>query len=503
MDVGCIGYQTTVLPKNQSIVIDPLKEYYLYKGENIWKMMNLSVNKNNISCSLVRFPNNYKIKKKIKQSVKLYLQESYQIDWVEYEKSGSIPIPFTAIDKVEVFDLDIGKTIIYTTGGIAGCIGAFMVLFALMKESCPFIYAYDGENYEFTGEIYSGAIHPPLERHDYLHLPALKSDNDEYKIKITNEVKEIQHTNLTELVVIDHPKNTGVLIDKYGQLHTITEPQQPKDAISFSGDDVADLIGRKDNLNYMSGIPDEDNETMDGIILNFTKPKDIDWGKLIIKGKNSFWLDYIHGQFSELFGEQLDEWQEKQKSRSADDLMKWSLDQGIPLTVHLETESGWEFVDYYNVVGPLAAKDDVLKIDLSNSKTDDVNIKLEFGFLFWEIDYAAMDFSPNSPVTENIVKLSSAVDKNGTDKTQLLLKDDNLYYDQPNIGDEAILSFESPPMIEGMDRSIILHSKGHYEILRDADGIPDFVYLQNFRNPGTFSQFSRDRFLELYNGLND
>ena len=95
-------------------------------------------------------------------------------------------------------------------------------------------------------------------------------------------------------------------------------------------------------------------------------------------------------------------------------MIKWSLDQGIPLSVYLETEDGWEFADYYNVVGPLAAKDDVLEIDLSKIKGDKVKIKLEFGFLFWEIDYAAMDFTPNQSIEKYTVPLSSAIDQNNS-----------------------------------------------------------------------------------------
>ena len=80
----------------------------------------------------------------------------------------------------------------------------------LTKSSSPFIYAYNGESYEFVGEIYSGAIHPPLERHDYLPLPVLQPVENEYSIKIANEIKEIQHTYLTELLVFDHPENAEI-----------------------------------------------------------------------------------------------------------------------------------------------------------------------------------------------------------------------------------------------------------------------------------------------------
>jgi hypothetical protein len=249
----------------------------------------------------------------------------------------------------------------------------------------------------------------------------------------------------------------------------------------------------------MSGIPDNENQDMDAVILTFDKPVDKDTGKLVIKGKNSFWLDYIHGQFSELFGDKLSSWKEEQKSRSPEDMAKWSLDQGIPLSVYLETDEGWEFVDYYNVVGPLASKDDVLEIDLTNAKNDKVNIKLEFGFLFWEIDYAAMDFTPNLTTSNYTVPVTSAMDQNSIDVSYELRYDDDQYYHQPHIGDQALLTFDVPEQIEGTKRSVILHSKGHYEIIKNTEGEPDLAYLNSFRKPGAFSKFSKERFMQFYN----
>ena len=376
--------------------------------------------------------------------------------------------------------------------------GAIFLVILLTKDSCPFIYAYNGESYEFVGEIYSGAIHPPLERHDYLPIPNLQAIENEYKIQITNEIKEIQHTNMAELLVFDHPENVEVLIDKYGNTHTISNPELPMTSKTLDGSNIDSLLFSKDSLAYMSGIPDENSGDMDAVILTFDKPSGQDTGKLVIKGKNSFWLDYIHGQFSELFGERFDTWKDKQKKQSPEKLIKWSLDQGIPLSVYLETEDGWEFADYYNVVGPLAAKEDVLEIDLSKIKGDKVNIKLEFGFLFWEIDYVAMDFTPNYSVEKHTVSLFSAFDENNNNVSDKLMFDDKKYYIQPNIGNEALLTFQVPNQSEGTKRSFILHSKGHYEILKEIGGKPDIAYLKGFRKPGAFSQFSKTRFLEFY-----
>jgi len=519
--ISCVAYRprTVTVPINEQIVVDIYKNYYLIierswgsstlVKRDWWQMREISIDNNRISCHLdpifldnpqINFSGS--IPKQGSQNVNLFLSRDYDV-WSEQTESGKVLIPLTAIDQVEVYDIDLAKTIVYSTLGVAGTLGAIFVLIMLTKSSCPFIYAYNGESYEFVGEIYSGAIHPPLERHDYLPLPVLEPVENEYRVKITNEIKEIQHTNLTELLVFDHPENAEILVDKYGNVHTVSDPRLPISASALDGTNIEYLLAEKDSLSFMSGIPDNENQDMDAVILTFDKPVDKDTGKLVIKGKNSFWLDYIHGQFSDLFGDRFETWKEEQKEKSPEKMIEWSLDQGIPLSVYLETDEGWEFVDYYNVVGPLASKDDVLEIDLANAKSDKANIKLEFGFLFWEIDYAAMDFTPNLTTSNHTVPVTSAMDQNSIDVSHELRYDDDQYYHQPNIGDQAFLTFDVPEQIEGTKRSVILHSKGHYEILRDAEGTPDLVYLSSFKKPGTFSQFSRERFLEFYNRVQD
>jgi hypothetical protein len=513
--ISCVSYRPSIIPKDQSIRVDPNKNYYLIierswgsstlVKRDWWQMRELSIDNNSISCHLdpifldnpqISFSGS--IPKQGSQNINLFLSRDYDV-WSEQTESGKVLIPFTAIDQVEVYDIDLAKTIVYSTLGVAGTLGVLVILILLTKSSCPFIYAYNGESYEFVGEIYSGAIHPPLERHDYLPLPVLQPIENEYRIKITNEIKEIQHTNLTELLVFDHPENAEILVDKYGNVHTIFDPQLPEISKALDGSNIDSLLSSKDSLVYMSGIPDNENQDMDAVILTFDRPVDRDTGKLVIKGKNSFWLDYIHGQFSELFGDRFETWKEEQKEKSPEKMIEWSLDQGIPLSVYLETDEGWEFVDYYNVVGPLASKDDVLEIDLTSAKNDKVNIKLEFGFLFWEIDYAAMDFTPNLTTSNYTVPVTSAMDQNSIDVSYELQYDDEKYYHQPHIGDQALLTFDVPEQIEGTKRSVVLHSKGYYEILKDAKGEPDLAYLNSFRKPGAFSKFSKERFMQFYN----
>lgn len=215
--------------------------------------------------------------------------------------------------------------------------------------------------------------------------------------------------------------------------------------------------------------------------------------------KNSFWLDYTFGEFYDLFGWYYNKWKKKKKKAPADEMLNWSLDQGIPIAVYIEKNGNWEFVDYFNIIGPMAERKDILPIDLSDIQSDTISFKLEYAPLFWEIDYVAMDFTPDLPVQQKTIPLESAIDGNGQDVTDLLNYDDDKYLDQSEIGNEVTLIFPASEIPNKMQRSIFLHSKDHYEILRNPRGIPNFFYLKSFNKPGKFVKFSNKLFLDIYN----
>jgi hypothetical protein len=54
-------------------------------------------------------------------------------------------------------------------------------------------------------KLYGGAIFAPLERDDFMPLPNMVPTEEEYRLRITNELKERQYTNLAELWVVQHP----------------------------------------------------------------------------------------------------------------------------------------------------------------------------------------------------------------------------------------------------------------------------------------------------------
>lgn len=422
-----------------------------------------------------------------------YLLNEVHLYLDEFAETGNnqVSIPVSSISKIEIYDKDTATTVgSYVLGGLGIVAAAYILLtiiILLTKESCPFIYTWDGENYTFAGEIYSGSIHPPLERNDYLKLPTYAGQQT-YTLKITNEVREIQHTNLMELLVVDHPENTDILVDKYGKITTFSKVFAPMSATNLAGENITALVASKDNLFYQSNSASSELPLKDGVIMEFPGHGKAKTAKLAIHAKNSIVLDYMLGQFHDMFGSAYSRYMKKQKNASTDQMHQWSRNQGIPLSLYVERDGNWEFVDYYNVAGPMKHKDDVLSVPLNGNETDPLRMKLEFGNFFWEIDYASVDYSSEVQVKSHTLPVKTAITEDEKDITGFLQKSDNKYYTQPTMDNQAVVTFDMPELTN-QNRTVFLHSKGWYEILREPEGKPDIEKLKAFRNPGHFNQF--------------
>jgi len=429
--------------------------------------------------------------------VHLYVNQKSELsetDWM---------VPVSAVERLDIYNHSTKLTTTYSIlFGVALIPVAFLtivllslLILLLTGNSCPFIYTWNGQEYEFAGEIYSGAVYPPLERDDYLLLSGLAEEEGVYRLKIANQLEEVQYTNLLELMLFDHDAERDVLVDKYGKGHYISEPVAPLSATSLSGDDLLPIIEKVDDLKYVGSDPTRDPPLLDGIELSYNIPPGTQTADLVISAKNSYWLDFVYQNFREMLGASYKMWMKRQQEGDPEQMESWSLSQHIPLSVYLFIDGKWEFRDYYNTVGPMAFKKDILELDLSDVEPGPLRIKLETGSYFWEIDFAGLSLDQDAPLPARIVQLSSALDENENSVVEELVSDDDLYYVQPEIGNEAELSFQAPALTG--ERTIILHSKGYYDIIQDPSGAPRVRALKEIRKTGNFNKYSNKLMQEM------
>jgi hypothetical protein len=407
---------------------------------------------------------------------------------------NKISIPLSSISRIDIIDPDTGRIVasyVFTIFGISTAVlGLLIIIILLTKSSCPFIYVNDGQSYIFKGEIYGGAIFKPLERDDYMHLKSVTLDEKEFKIKLTNELLERQYTNLLKTVLVEHDLNTKAYVDAAGNIHTTADLQTAQTAVLNNSKDLKTELSALDSSYCLFDVASK-NHNVNDLVLKFHKPKKAEQAKLVLHAKNSLWLDYAFTEFTKLFGSSYNSFIKKQRTANRDSLLNWTYKQSMPLSVYVKENDQWKLVEHIPTVGPLAARDICVPVNISAIQSDDVEIKISCGFMFWELDYAAIDFSSDVVTLSTELQLQNAIDENGTDVSQLLAQTDALYLVQPQPGSSVQLTFHLPQLKKEKMYDVFLHTRGYYEHVRDYEGLPNKNYLMTFKQEGAFIDFAK------------
>jgi len=474
----------------------------IHSGQDIWHLSNLEVNEQEKTMSgivkeidakhISKNPRETKRTHKYTGGIEVLNEVHFYISTDSDRNYGDQTIiPFSEINSISVNDKNTGRTVANILLGTVGVITALFIIVLLTKSSCPFIYVNNGEEYVFAGELYPGVLTANQQRDDYLLLPKLSNVANKYSIKITNELKEIQHTDFVQLLEVNHPENIKVLLDKSGNAHAFSNIISPINVLvdNLKIDNGPALA--KDNNSYLFNSKINSSSSLRNIELKFNKPKHTEKAKLFLTVKNSMWLDYVFGKFNEQFGSYYSQFQKDQQDAAKGKSTNWMNEQNIPLSVYLKTNNGWELVDRINTVGPMASRDIAVPIDISNALGQEVVIKLESGFMFWEIDYAGIDFKENLALDVNYINPYEAIDGNNNNVTKLLSAVDKNYFVQPNIGDEVVVNFKINESKPDLSRTYFLKNRGYYNYIRNYEGEPNFQKLRLFKEAGAFTDFSK------------
>ena len=179
------------------------------------------------------------------------------------------------------------------------------------KQSCPFVYSWDGSQYIFDAEPYGGAISRGLERDDYSELEHIREQNGVYKLLVTNEVDETQYTNLMELWVVDHAQGSRVVSDENGMLRSFTGIQKLSAARDRDGNDLLLWLQATDRKIWEPDtVAGPDGSLRQEVILTFPKPEDATEGTLIANAATGLWGSYMIKRMVELHGRDTSAWLE-------------------------------------------------------------------------------------------------------------------------------------------------------------------------------------------------
>ena len=157
-------------------------------------------------------------------------------------------------------------------------------------------------------------------------------------------------------------------------------------------------------------------------------------------------------------------------------------------------EYGGSKIQELKAVGPLLNRDMVIPVDLPENEV--AEFKISCGYLFWELDYVAMDYSTDTDFTVTTIKPYEAIDEKGANVLSSITQPDKQYLVQPEIGNAAVVKYKSIAAKPGMSQTYFLHSSGYYTHIRNYKGSPKTAFLKSFEKPGALVSFSRQKFAE-------
>ena len=425
---------------------------------------------------------------------------------------GFVPVnvPIDSVLQVWVKRTDPIGTL-FAVIGVVALVGVLTVLvIAALKESCPFVYSYDGHQFVFDAEPLGGAICEGLQRSDCSRLEHVKPVEGQYRLKFKNEVEETQYLDGAELLVVDHQPEDLIVPDTAGYLHVISEPISAEKAVDENGRDITSFVNGRDGMAWQTQMSEKEvaqsTDTRHHLTFEFSKPQNAQRARLIVNAGTAIWGSNMIREMLQLRGSRVDEWYRavNQRGLKALELLSFNLREELYL-MKLYVQKDSTFVERSLVLGggPFVAEDRVIELDVSDIPGDKLVLQVNPPKGFWTLDYLAVDFDHNDVAAPQVVKPLYARDLNGQDITRQLTRIDSVRYVMARIGDWADITFDAPPLKADLQRSVFLKTTGYYEVQIDKS-VPEQTELVNrlLREPGAIASYSMQRYLEWLHSQN-
>lgn len=397
-------------------------------------------------------------------------------------------LSFNDIHKIQALEKNKGLTTLSAVAiGYPSAFAAFMI-YLFIACNCPHAYVYNGQEWEFTNSLYTGAVHPELERFDFKKLMDFKPNATSYSMQIRNELDEIQYTNQLQLLAVYHPIGTSVVADQTGKMYGYTQQIRPVSVKNDEDKNVYPQIAEVDEASY--GFETIDQTHFSHLYATFQKD---DWGKqpiCVIRAKNTEWAGYLYHEFTSLFGNKYDNWLAANSKKTKAELDANIAKTGMLLSVDIKDGNTWKEIEQFQLVGERAYNDLAIAIPDEFLENKTIEIRLRTGFQFWQIDALYIAEASQEGLQ---IKTHEAL---GVDLNPVaaLSQNDQAYFVHRQGEAPIDVSFTG---LAPQNRTLFLKSKGYYRSNQTFIGKPDYQALWRVRKDGGLSLFSKSKYDEF------
>lgn len=407
--------------------------------------------------------------------------------------NGPFSIAISDVNAGQIYERAPGMTALATGGTTLVTAATGLTVALIIACNCPYVAVMNPDSTEnFQGSLFPGAMFTMLERSDKLVLSNLQPNAlGTTEIKVYNELEEVQYIDNVELMGISH-SYSDLGVNELGELIAFNVGEIPKTAVAQNGVDVVRALSARDEVDYSFDEVGTE-EKLNSVELTFNTQNLGDNAQLVIRGKQSKWLEQTAEHFFQQFGTYFPTWVDKMNTGNANKYTQNAVDQGISMNAYVKVNMEWQYIGSYQNVGTVAKRDVTLPIDLSRFG-DEVEIKLSCAHAFWDIDQVSLTSQWSTELDTQSFILKSAINEKNENVESTLASADKNYVTQAKKGTYTRLNFDVPQDFEG---DLVLLAGGFYNHKRAYENEPNKKYLKELKNT-KLSTHKMSRMLSIY-----
>lgn len=416
-------------------------------------------------------------------------------------------VAISDVQRVWIARVDPARTTLAIVSIVAGVAAVLFAIALASKESCPFVYSWDGSEYVFDAEPYGGAVTRGLERDDYSRLEHLRVDSAGlYRIMVANEVNETQFTNAMRLLVVDHAAGARVEVDEWGRMYGLGAVIPPLVARDQDGRDLLPWLRLTDRAIWEPLPPaDPSGRVRQEIELIFPKPVGATSARLVANVSTGLWGSHMIREMLELRGDSVGAWYAAidSSANALETLRRWNVREELyVLKIEVAESNGWQVRGLLPGGGPFISEERVVPLDVSRVEGDTLRIRLRPPLGFWALNSFGVSYDASGAISVDTIAPLWAVASDGRDVLAELRDADDEYYAMPTTGDYGYVAFRAPaPPRAGVQRSVFLHTRGYYRLDLGERGTPDVSTLSRItEEPDAAARLAAERFAKQHVG---
>jgi hypothetical protein len=409
--------------------------------------------------------------------------------------AAEVQIDLREVQEIEVYDARTGLTILAAVGVVAALVGVVILIVALTKKSCPFVYVVTAEGPLLVGEAYSGAVTKATQRADLMPFPRL--GGKKARVWLANEALETQYTDQLELWLVDHAPELRAVATAAAHPILVGAPLAPTRVTDLAGADVTSLVTAQDGRSWQTdldrAVTAPEPDLREGLVATFPPPRPGTRQVLELQAGNTAWMDLVFGRWFALFGNSLDSFLASgEDPSSAAGALAWREREGVDLSIEVFRAGGWERASVVPPLGPIAMRRVAVPLPTTDPG-EPVRVRLTGGLGFWRFDEIALsELQTAEPRTARVAPEEARQD-DGTDVRMLLAASDGRYQVLARPGQKVDLAFQLPEPAPGLVRDAFLFTSGYYLVNPSPDAAKSIATLRTLRDePRGLSRFSLD-----------